>query len=186
MIHIITGSSGSGKTSCIPYLKKEFPDRVIVDFDEIGVPENATKEWRQETTELWLQRYLAQKQDMCLLGQMVPGEVLACPSAIALGEIPFCLLDCRDQIRIQRLKSRGTIPTQDMLGWAAWLRIHQVDPQWHPSVITDNSWVQADFSRWESLTVWDSLATSTIIDTTDLSLPEVADVLAIWIRQYSI
>ena len=32
---------------------------VFYDFDDIGVPENADKKWRQETTEAWIKLLLS-------------------------------------------------------------------------------------------------------------------------------
>ena len=61
MIYFISGASGSGKTSCIPYLKKLLPNVLAYDFDEICVPPNPTKSWRQEATEAWLQKCLTEK-----------------------------------------------------------------------------------------------------------------------------
>jgi hypothetical protein len=55
MIYFVTGASGAGKAACIPYLKKLLPNIKIFDFDEVGVPENADKIWRQKSTEYWLQ-----------------------------------------------------------------------------------------------------------------------------------
>ena len=72
-LYFIGGASGSGKTAVIPYLKELFSDDAVYDFDYIGVPENADKIWRQESTEKWLQKLLAKEEDAILLGQMVLG-----------------------------------------------------------------------------------------------------------------
>ena len=69
MLYLITGASGSGKSACLPYLKAALPESDVVDFDDIGVPEHADKIWRQESTEQWLQRYLAQNKPMVLCGR---------------------------------------------------------------------------------------------------------------------
>ncbi len=95
MIYFIAGASGSGKSANIPFLKKIL-DMPIYDFDDIGVPADADTTWRQESTEKWIQKYLQEQKshpDICLLGQMVLGEILAFPSAKQLGKINFCLLD---------------------------------------------------------------------------------------------
>ena len=84
MIFFITGASGSGKTACIEDLKKLLPKIKIFDFDDVGVPENADKVWRQKSTEYWLKKaveYQNNNQDICVSGGAVLGEVLACPSA---------------------------------------------------------------------------------------------------------
>lgn len=51
-LYFIGGASGSGKTAVIPYLKELLRDDIAVyDFDDMGVPEDADKKWRQELTE---------------------------------------------------------------------------------------------------------------------------------------
>lgn len=183
MIYFITGASGSGKTACIPYLKKALNNIAVYDFDAIGVPPQADKIWRQQSTERWLQRYLAEKHEkICICGQVVLGEILACPSIHQVKDIQICLLDCADRARVKRLKERGTYgANQDTLNWAAWLRMHHHDPNWHQHVIKDNCWDQLDFSQWDHLTDWEALARVHAIDTTLLSIPEVTHQLAKWI-----
>ena len=85
-LYFIGGASGGGKTAVMPYLKKLLGDGIAVyDFDDIGVPEGADKKWRQESTEKWLQKLLSEGKDACLLGQIVLGEILSCPSVKKLG-----------------------------------------------------------------------------------------------------
>jgi hypothetical protein len=82
-LYFIGGASGSGKTAVIPYLKELLVDAIAVyDFDDIGVPEDADKRWRQESTEKWLKKLLGGGKDACLLGQIVLGEILSCPSVL--------------------------------------------------------------------------------------------------------
>ena len=187
MIYFIAGASGSGKSANIPFLKKIL-DMPIYDFDDIGVPADADTTWRQESTEKWIQKYLQEHKshpDICLLGQMVLGEILACPSAKQLGKIKFCLLDCDDLTRIQRLKSRNTYGlNQDTLNWSAWLRVHTYNPQWEPHVITNNAWSGLDFSTWAKLDNWDTLAEIKVIDTTDLDLTQTSNQLKNWIIKH--
>lgn len=79
-LYFIGGASGSGKTAVMPYLKELLGDGIAVyDFDDIGVPDDADKKWRQESTKKWLQKLLSDGKDACLLGQIVLGEVLSCP-----------------------------------------------------------------------------------------------------------
>ncbi len=184
-LYFIGGASGSGKTAVIPYLKELWGDNIAIhDFDDIGVPEDADKKWRQESTEKWLQRLLSEGKDACLLGQIVLGEILACPSAKQIGKINFCLLDVRDFERIQRLKKRNTYGTdQNMLHWSSWLRMHHQDPQWMQHVLKENCWNGLSFSAWDNLVNWNNKASVRIIDTTELSLNEVATNVAKWIHE---
>lgn len=185
-LYFIAGASGSGKTAAMGSLQKILENRIAVyDFDDIGVPIAADKKWRQESTEKWLQKLLKDGRDACLLGQMVLGEILACPSARKLDKVNFCLLDVNDFERVQRLKKRSTYhPDQNMLNWAAWLRMHHRDPQWVQDVIKDTCWDRLDFSTWERLKEWNSLANITILDTTTLSIHEVSASIGEWIKSF--
>jgi gluconate kinase len=187
MIYFIAGASGSGKTAIIENLKIALPNAVIHDFDDIGVPENADKKWRQEATERWLQRYLKEKESVdifCICGQVVLGEILACPSAKQIDKVNFCLLDVSDFERIQRLKKRNTYGAdQNMLNWAAWLRMHHQDPQWEQHVLIDDCWDGLDFSTWDQFANWDNKTAVTILDTTGLSINRVAKYVADWVNR---
>jgi gluconate kinase len=182
-IYFVIGASGSGKSSIMHDLQNKLGKHITVyDFDAIGVPSNPDKKWRQESTEIWLRQLREQDKDACLLGQMVLGEILACPSAINIEPINLLLLDVSDIERIKRLKNRNTHGVdQHMLNWAAWLRLHQYDPQWMQSVIKEDAWKGLNFSRWDTLQNWAGLANIEIIDNTKLSIAETAQAVAEWI-----
>jgi hypothetical protein len=181
MAHFIIGASGSGKTACKEELRSLLVGYDVHDFDDIGVPSNADKKWRQETTELWIRRIVDSEIQgkFCLLGQMVLGEILACPSAKKLEHINAYLLDCSDIIRVKRLKARNSYGVnQDTLNWATWLRMHCHDPQWEQRVIKDSCWSGMDFSGWDTLHSWNEVANVRIIDTSSMSIAEVAKQLS--------
>ena len=97
--------------------------------------------------------------------------------------IVVCLLDCSDFVRIERLNKRGTYgANQDMLNWAAWLRMHSVDPQWHQAVIKEACWEKMQWNRWDmwqkSNVKWN---VTHVIDSTTLSVEDVAKHIADWI-----
>lgn len=182
-LYFIGGASGSGKTSIMNELQKIVGKTAVYDFDDIGVPEGADKKWRQESTEKWLHKLLSADQDAYLLGQIVLGEILACPSAHKLGKVNFYLLDVSDFERIKRLKQRSTYGAdQNMLNWAAWLRMHHQDPQWAQHVLKEDCWNGLDFSSWDHLKNWDSKANIKFLDTTNLSIKSVASNVASWIK----
>ena len=182
-LYFIGGASGSGKTAVMPHLKELLGDGIAVyDFDDIGVPEGADKKWRQESTEKWLQKLLSDGKDACLLGQIVLGEILSCPSAKQIDKINFCLLDVSDFERIKRLKKRNTYSAdQNMLNWSAWLRMHHQDPQWVQHVLKEDRWHGLDFSAWDRLVNWASKAFVKTLDTTRLTINQVAESIAHWI-----
>jgi GNAT superfamily N-acetyltransferase len=187
-LYFIGGASGCGKTAVMPHLKELLGDRIAVyDFDDIGVPDGADKKWRGESTEKWLQKLLSEGKDACLLGQIVLGEILSCPSAKQIDKINFCLLDVSDFERIGRLKKRNTYGAdQNILNWAAWLRMHIRDPEWTPHVIQEDAADIMDFTRLSALESYEEVANIKILDTTDLALHEVAVELADWVKSFDI
>lgn len=186
--YFVAGASGSGKTAIISDLKKILGESIAVyDFDHIGVPDSADKKWRQESSEKWLQKLLSDGKDACLLGQIVLGEILSCPSAKQIDKINFCLLDVSDFERIQRLKNRNSYGAdQNMLNWSAWLRMHHQDPKWTPHVIQDTPATIMDFNRLNQLLSYDDVANVQILDTTALTINKVAQQVADWIHIPSI
>lgn len=185
MIFFVTGASGAGKTACMAELARRTPGVRVEDFDAVGVPADAEKRWRQRTTEEWLRRGIAHGRagaDLVVCGTTVLGEILACPSAPEAGPLAACLLDCGDVRRVERLRARGTHGcTQEMLSWAAWLRLHAVDPQWRPDVIRNGAEPGMRWDRWEGWTRGDPRWSCPTVDSTELSLAEVAGALARWI-----
>ena len=188
MIYFVTGASGAGKTACLETLRKLCPEVMFYDFDEVGVPEGADKKWRQRTTEHWLRTAIeneASMRDTCISGGAIFGEILACPSAPKVSGIELCLLDCYDTVRIERLKNRGTHgATQDMLCWAAWQRMHLVDPQWRQDVIRDDSAEEILWGRWENWQQGDPRWRQSRIDTTDLTIDQVANAVSSWMESF--
>jgi len=68
-----------------------------------------------------------------------------------------------------------------MLSWAAWQRVHAVDPQWRQDVICS---AQLDEMRWERWTSWqrgDPRWRVHTIDTTELSIDQVVERIASWV-----
>lgn len=183
--YFVAGASGSGKTAIIKDLHAMLDNSVIIyDFDDIGVPKNTDKKWRQEATEKWLQKLLSDGKSACLLGQMVLGEILACPSAKQIDKVNFCFLDVDDLKRIQRLKNHDTYSiNQNILNWASWLRMHHQDPQWFQHVLKDDCWDELDFSFWDKLKSCDNKANIKLLDTTKLSINEVAKLVADWVSE---
>jgi len=69
-----------------------------------------------------------------------------------------------------------------MLNWAAWQRLHAVDPQWRPDVIQRQSAAGMQWARWATWQrgaprwqVW-------VLDTTLFSPEEVAERIASWVH----
>jgi hypothetical protein len=91
MLLFVTGSSGAGKTTCLPFLQSHCSDMVWYDFERDGIPMGAGTAWRQQKTEYWLQQAVqdqAQGRDVGICGGCIMGEVLACPSAPPSKALP--------------------------------------------------------------------------------------------------
>jgi broad-specificity NMP kinase len=72
----ITGTSGSGKSTIVPILKKLLPEFSVYDFDEIGVPSGADQKWRQEASNKWLKIISKRKETKTIVcGVTVPDEI---------------------------------------------------------------------------------------------------------------
>lgn len=147
MLFVISGASGSGKSTLLPLLRDLCSTAQWHDFDERW--QGGGKAERQRLLEHWVQTALQAKGDFGLLGPCPLGEVLAAPSALQLPGVRHLLLDLGDVERIGRLRARGDgLASQDMLNWAAWMRAHQVYPDWHPDVLIEGGWDGMCWERW--------------------------------------
>lgn len=188
MLFFVTGANGSGKTSCMSVLSRLVPGFMIHDFSEVGVPENPDSIWRQKTTEFWIRTYIEKYQPKSehavVCGEAVFGEIHASPSIEQVDAWHACLLDCDDITRVDRLRERGTYgPNMHILCWAAWMRVHAVDPAWCPEVITTNSHPSMRWDRLANCKRGDSIWHQPIINTTNLAIEEVASAIEDWIRR---
>ena len=126
-IFFITGTSGSGKTTLVNYLKATLPQGLfeVYDFDENGVPLNADKAWRQETTNYWLIRAQVNNEEnksTIICGVTVPSEVLSF-SKKSIMPIYFGFIKVDDETIKQRLKIREWDDQliQDNINWSHYL-----------------------------------------------------------------
>ena len=185
MMFFVTGASGSGKSACLPGLRAAFPEMDWRDFDEFGVPSPCPGEWRAQTTERWLQLALNNQnhgQDTGLVGGAIMGEILACPSAPQM-DIRVALLDCHDVVRLDRLRMRGTHgATQEMLSWAAWQRVHAVNPEWRQDVICSAGLGGMHWERWTGWSRGDPRWRVHVVDTTKLRIDQVVERIVSWVR----
>lgn len=189
MLFFVPGASGAGKTAIIPKLKELLPEIAVYDFDvypqfeKIGVLDSPAQ--RQRVAEVWIQQALQNNpQHTVVTGLGVMGEVFACPSALQVDHIAFCLLDCDDITRLDRIRQRGQpeYATIEILCWAAWLRVHHIDPQFRPDVINDGKNPDMVWERWSGWQHGHPHWRAHIINTTSLSISEVAEQVAMWVR----
>src|SRR6185503_1868272 len=187
MLFFITGANGVGKTACLPALARLLPGFAVQDFADLGVPENPDARWRQETTERWLRTYIERHQPqgrhVVVSGEAIFGEILCSPSIERVDAFHACLLDCDDVTRVDRLRTRGTYgPNMQILCWAAFLRVHAVDPSWCPEVIQTSEPSIMRWERWTKRQRGDAVWRQEVIDTSRLTLEELAAEIEKWIR----
>lgn len=105
MTYFITGSSGAGKSTLV----KEFKSLLIKnfaihDFDELGVPLDADKSWRIETTKKWID--VAKKNKLknistIIIGLIHPEEINEIAKKEQI-EVKYCMLE----VEYEELKRR--------------------------------------------------------------------------------
>jgi hypothetical protein len=120
--------------------------------------------------------------DLVLAGQTPFGELLATPSAAQLDGVAGLLLDCSDEVRIDRLGGRASVPLDEVLSWAAWMRGHAADPRWRPEVIRDGAWEQMRWERWGAWERGDPRWRVRVLDASHLTTPAVAKEIVAWIE----
>lgn len=153
----IVGASGVGKTAALEQIAgaDDFLG-VCRFFDSIGVPsaEEMTRRfgsgtgWQASATVEWVRRIEEESACMVILeGQTRPSFIRTAATEHGLAAYGIVLLDCRTDVRADRLRHERRQPelvSKDMERWAAYLR-GQADALQIP-----------------------------VIDTSDLSLAEVA------------
>ena len=185
MIFVLTGSSGSGKSTVARSLTVDGLE--IHDSDEDGVPSDANIAWRQQGIERWRQRAAElDDHDLLLTGQSPLGEVLAAPSAPRLDGIAVALLEVANRSRFIRLERRdpgkwSRQAKRDFVGWARWHHAHAADPAYAPEVITDGAWPAMQWNRWANWKAGDPRWRTEIVNTTDRTVEQCADILDDWI-----
>ena len=169
-ILVVTGASGAGKTTAVRAIEaRDLAGVRCFYFDSTGVPNAEVMErdfgggdkWQAHATAQWLARLDALPAEVrvaVLDGQTRPSVVLDAVKGAPAREVHVALLDCAPETRGERLRGpRGQpeLANARMSSWAAYLR------------------GQADALRLP------------IVDTTTLSVDEVADALEALIRTYA-
>lgn len=186
MFFLVSGAAASGKSTVARNLAARLEKLECHDYDE-RQPDNEYTRCQQ--LEEWIGLALTRQQegqDFLLTSHSPLGELLACPSARKLAGISACLLDCSDTVRIGRMRKRGIDPrwppTQDTLNWAAWHRVHAWDPQWEQHVIARNAPPEHSYDSWIHWKQTDERWQVRVIDTTDLDIEQVLEMIVGWIK----
>jgi hypothetical protein len=188
MLYLLSGAAASGKKTVAPVVTQRVANLVAHHEQEIYA---STGGERMRNMEVWLERameYEARGNDLLLLAQSPLGEVLASPNADQLTAIAPCLLDCHDHERARRLALRTPDPRwpfcMDTLCWAAFHRMHAVDPQFEQRVLLSGEGrSHYHWDRWTSWRRGDPRWEIELIDTTHQELSGTVDALASWIER---
>ena len=195
MLFLLFGSSGSGKTTVRDALRGRDPSLAVHDADEVYADRHWSELSRHEANEIWLRRaveYQDSGVDLLLAAQTPFGELLAAPSASLIDGISACLLDCPDDIRVERLTERGAEwlartpgTMKDYVQWGAWMRRHARDPRWMPHVIRggDESGTAMRWGRWSAWDASDPRWRVEVIDSGSLHVTEVCAAVLAWIER---
>lgn len=134
-IYFLIGASGAGKTSALKRLEeKNLPNLRFFYFDSIGVPSfeemekeyGSGEEWQRVKTKEWIERLSKEKgaESLVLDGQTRPTFIDASCQETGITDYEIILFDCSDEVRRQRLISRGhpELASEAMMHWAKYLR----------------------------------------------------------------
>ncbi|WP_245257405.1 hypothetical protein [Methylocapsa acidiphila] len=134
---ILTGASGSGKTSIANAIKLERPELAeVLHFDSIGVPSSEAmvtgwgsgEAWQRAMTFAWMARIAGlgrQKRAVLFEGQMRLGFMREGLSSAGIADFNALLVDCDDETRTRRLvanRNQPELANTTMMNWASYLR----------------------------------------------------------------
>jgi RNase adaptor protein for sRNA GlmZ degradation len=121
-LFIITGSSGVGKSTIVPFLKEHLSDDFeIHDFDEkltkeVAMDGKLLDGWRMETTKYWVdfaEENLKSGKSTVIIGLIYPNEVKQLNPQI---QYELCLLDASDEKIKERLMGKRFSNPQKIAG----------------------------------------------------------------------
>ena len=136
-ILVVTGASGSGKTTTVRALEgRALPGVRCYYFDAVGVPaaeamereSGSPESWQAITTRMWVDRLAADpdRVDVYVLdGQTRPSFVRDAVERVDTAMVQIVLLDCTTDVRHARLagpRGQPELSNPRMDCWAAYLR----------------------------------------------------------------
>jgi|SRR5271163_3749346 len=134
---ILTGASGSGKTSIAHAIKVERPGLAeVLHFDSTEVPSaeamtagwGSGEAWQRAMTLAWMARLShmnGRRRAILFEGQMRLAFVREGLSAAGIADFKAILVDCDDETRTRRLvanRNQPELANATMMNWAAYLR----------------------------------------------------------------
>jgi predicted kinase len=164
-LFVLTGASGSGKTTVCLGLSAALPECVVLESDILWRPEFARPEndWR-EYRELWLRvaKNVGQGgRPVVLGGTALPDQFETCPERRYFATIHYLALVCDDDVLASRLEAR---------------------PPWRKSGSPDFVERMVGFNRWLVDNANLTNPPLTLLDTTDWTTDDTVGQVAAWIR----
>src|SRR5271163_2602488 len=130
---VLTGASGSGKTSIAKAIASRYREHVdVYHFDRIGVPSveqmianyGSGEAWQRAMTNEWLARIAATPhmgRHVLFEGQMRFTVISEAAAAAGITGYTLILVDCDDATRTKRLafdRPRANLANPTMMNWA--------------------------------------------------------------------
>jgi len=165
-LFIITGASGSGKTTVYLELVPLLYECVVLESDILwgaipASPENNYRDYRN----VWLRvaKNIGQNgRPVVLCGTAIPEQFEACPERRYFSTLRYLAMVCDDELLEERLKQR---------------------PQWRKSGSVELIEEMIRFNRWLKEHASTTQPPMTLYDTGFRSISETARDVAQWIRQ---
>ncbi len=174
-LFLITGSSGVGKSTILPFLKKHLSEEFeIHDFDEklteeVAMNRKILDNWRIKTTKYWIDfagENLKSGKSTIIIGLIYPNEVERLDVQISCN---FCLLDASDEKIQKRLMGKRFSSPEKIAG------LKEATGQTPKEFILENKHLMEKL-RNETETV-----DGEIIDTTEDTPEQTANKVLSWI-----
>jgi ribosomal protein S27AE len=157
-LFVVTGASGTGKSTITGPLCSLLPGCVVFETDVIlHVAALGWDNWRNTWLQLAHAAALGGKPTV-LTGSLTPDQLVRLPARKLVGPIHFALLDCPDDVLARRLRAR---------------------PAWRDSSSESTIAEHQRFAAWLRARITPSF------DTSIASAAEVANGLAAWVRALS-
>ena len=140
LIVLITGASGTGKTSLTKALKEQDPHQLSVHyFDDIGIPDTqemintygSIEKWQEETTKIWIRKLSELNEEIIILeGSFNPSFAIS--ELKTLGTQDYLLICCHTEQKVREkrlleLRQQPELITQDMENYAQFLRLKTLE-----------------------------------------------------------
>jgi hypothetical protein len=141
---ILTGASGSGKTTIALEIEKEHPEIAVFRADTVGVPSAEVMAsygtghqpggaWQRAFTLQWIERIapvVASGRPVLFEGQMRLAFIQEALEIQGISHARVVLVECDDQTRTARLthdRRQPELANESMMGWSKYLHEEAVE-----------------------------------------------------------